>query len=60
MKKYFPEWYSTYSVKKEGSGYIKNLAGVAHWRTSGGLLSDPDGIQKMSANQVLKLLLGSV
>ena len=57
MKKYFPEW--PYAVRSVGAGYYKNLKGVAHWKVSGGLMTDPEGIQKMSANQVMKMLLGN-
>ena len=56
MKKYFPEW--PYAVRSVGAGYYKNLKGVAHWKTKDGLLTDPEGIQKMSANQVMKMILG--
>lgn len=56
MKKYFPEW--PYQARTVSSGYL-NYAGKARWKVNGGILSDPDGIQKMSAEQVMKVLLGS-
>ena len=58
MKKYFPEW--PYAARTVGSSYL-NYVGKARWKVTGknAILSDPDGIQKMSANQVMKVLLGS-
>ena len=58
MKKYFPQW--PYAARTEGSGYV-NYVGKARWKTSGSgaIMRDPDGIQNMTANQVIKLLLGS-
>ena len=58
MKKYFPQW--PYATRCVGLTYLTNLAGVAHWKTSGGLLTDPDGLQSKSANDVLKLILGNI
>ena len=41
-----------------GSGYTKNVTN-AHWVVNGsGILKDPDGLQKMSAEQVMKFLFG--
>lgn len=58
MKKYYPEW--PYEARTVGSSYLRYV-GKARWITSGSdaLLKDPDGIQKMSAAQVMKFLLGS-
>ena len=58
MKKYFPEW--PYEARTVGSSYL-NYVGKARWKVtgSGHILSDPDGIQKMSADKVMKVLLGS-
>ena len=58
MKKYFPEW--PYAARTVSSSYL-SWAGKGSWKVSGSghILNDPDGIQKMSANQVMKLLLGS-
>ena len=58
MKKYFPEW--PYDARTVGSSYLK-YAGKARWKTSGSghILSDPDGIQNMSADKVMKTILGS-
>ena len=58
MAKYYPQW--PYATRCVSLTYIRNLKGVAHWKTSGGLLSDPDGMQSKSAEQVLQTLLGSV
>ncbi|MBE5995733.1 MAG: hypothetical protein E7240_00080 [Lachnospiraceae bacterium] len=57
MSKYFPEWpYGTRAAL--GSEYMKFAYGRVHWKSN--VLSDPEGVSKMSADQVLKLLLGSV
>ena len=55
MSKYFRSW--PYEARTVGSGYL-NYEGKARWNVSGGVLSDPDGIQNMTADQVLKILLG--
>ena len=58
MKKYYPEW--PYEARTVGSSYLKYV-GKARWITSGSkaILKDPDGIQDMSAAQVMKLLFGT-
>ncbi|MDO4619496.1 MAG: RICIN domain-containing protein [Lachnospiraceae bacterium] len=58
MKKYFPEW--PYSTKTMSSSYL-TYVGKARWNigTTGAIMKDPDGIQKMSADKVMKLLFGS-
>lgn len=58
MKKYFPKW--PFAARTVGSGYL-DYVGKARWKTSGSgsVMRDPDGIQNMTANQVIKLLLGS-
>ena len=55
MRKYFPKW--PFDARTVGPGYLK-YAGKARWK-NGALLSDPDGIQNMSAGQVMKCILGS-
>ena len=56
MRKYFPEW--PYEARTVGSGYL-SYVGKARWKVSGGVLKDPEGIQKMSANQCMKAILGA-
>ena len=57
MKKYFPEW--PYAARTVSSSYL-SYAGKARWKVSGAghILDDPDGLQKMSADQIMKFLLG--
>ena len=56
MRKYFPYW--PYGVINYG-WLLDEPSYTARWLTNGsGLLTDPDGMQKMSAEQVMKLLLG--
>ncbi|MBQ6384938.1 MAG: RICIN domain-containing protein [Lachnospiraceae bacterium] len=59
MKKYFPEW--PYEARTVTTSYLSYVA-KARWKTSGSgsILKDPDGVQKMSAEQVMKFLLGPV
>ena len=58
MTKYFPAW--PYAARTVSSGYL-NYVGKGRWKTSGtgSILTDPDGIQSMSADQVMKFLLGT-
>ena len=56
MKLLAPNW--PYDIRTVGSGYTSNVT-VARWVVNGsGLLKDPDGLQKMSAEQVMKFLFG--
>lgn len=54
MKKYYKTWYSRYPNVSRGKTYLSHYAQM-RWRTSGeGVrLSDPDGYQNMSAEEVL-------
>lgn len=56
MKLLAPNW--PYDIRTVGSGYTSNVT-IAHWVVNGsGILKDPDGLQKMSAEQVMKFLFG--
>ncbi|MEE3419767.1 MAG: S-layer homology domain-containing protein [Lachnospiraceae bacterium] len=56
MSKYYPEW--PYNVRTVGTGYTKYIH-KGTWITDGtGLLTDPEGVQGMSADQVMKMLFG--
>lgn len=58
MKKYFSYW--PYSAKTISSSYF-DYTGKATWYTNGrGVLTDPDGLQFKSAEDLMKFLLGSV
>jgi len=52
MKKYFSDW--PYATNVCSVSYRSSAVGYARWK------SDPDGIQAMSAEQVLKTILGNV
>ena len=58
MKKYFTEW--PYEAKTVRTSYLKYV-GKARWRLSGDgtVLSDPEGMQNKSADEVMKILLGN-
>lgn len=54
MKKYYKAWYKKYPNVSRGKTYLSHY-GQMRWRTSGKniYLSDPDGYQNMSAEEVL-------
>lgn len=54
MKKYYKAWYSRYPNVSRGKTYLSHYAQM-RWKTSGDniKLSDPDGYQMMSAEEVL-------
>ena len=55
MKKYFPEW--PYEARTVSKSYL-NYVGKARWKVTGTgvALKDPDGIQKMAAAHVMRVL----
>ncbi|MDO4803758.1 MAG: RICIN domain-containing protein [Lachnospiraceae bacterium] len=58
MKKVSPNW--PFRIRNNGSGYLDGTIGKATWKVDGsGVLTDPDGMQKMSAEQVCKIIFGS-
>ena len=57
MKLVAPNW--PFSIKQYGSGYL-TYVGKATWKVDGsGILTDPDGMQNMTAEQVCKIVFGS-
>lgn len=61
MKKYYKAWYKRYPNVSKGSSYLSHY-GQMRWDTTGEevILSDPEGYQTMSANEVLKDLFKRV
>ncbi len=59
MKKYYYAWYKKYPDVCKGSSYLSHY-GQMRWDTEGEncVLSDPDGYEEMSAEEVLKDLFG--
>ena len=57
MKKYFPEW--PYEARTVTNSYL-SYVGKARWKTSGAgsIMRDPEGIQNMSAEEVMRKILG--
>ena len=55
MKKYYKNWYKRYSKVERGSSYLSHY-GQMRWKTTGNniVLSDPDGYQNMSPEDILK------
>lgn len=59
MSKYYPGWYNRYPDVGRGTSYLTHY-GQMRWNTVGKnvVLSDPDGYQSMSAEEVLADLFG--
>ncbi|MGN0154299.1 MAG: hypothetical protein ACI4A3_07595 [Lachnospiraceae bacterium] len=59
MKKYYKTWYTKYPDVSRGTSYLSHY-GQMRWDVTGEnvVLSDPDGYQNMSAEEVLKDLFG--
>ncbi len=57
MSKYFPEW--PYEARTVTNSYL-SYVGKARWKTSGAgsIMRDPEGIQNMSAEEVMRKILG--
>ena len=55
MKRYYGSWYRKYHAVTVPSSYNRRYDQFT-WSSS--VLSDPDGLQKMSADQVLKVVFG--
>ena len=57
MKKYYPVWYKRYPDVSRGSSYLNNY-GRMRWNlgTKNSVMSDPEGLRKMSAKKVLKVI----
>lgn len=55
MKKYYKTWYKKYPDVRRGSTYLSHYSQM-RWNVTGKkvILSDPDGYQNMSAEEVLK------
>lgn len=59
MRKYYKTWYEKYPDVSRGTTYLSHY-GQMRWKTGGQdvILSDPDGYQNMSAEEILKDLFG--
>jgi hypothetical protein len=56
MKTYYPDWYAKYPNCAKGSSYLSGYAQM-RWSTTGrSVMTDPEGLQNMSAAQVLKAI----
>ena len=55
MKKYYSAWDKNYPAKCKGCSYLTDY-GQMRWKTTGEsvVLSDPDGYQDMSADEILQ------
>ncbi len=61
MKKYFPNWYRKYPDSSRGSSYLTDYSRMRWYlKRKKSVMSDPDGLTKMNALQVLRTLLGKV
>ena len=61
MEKYYPEWTKKYPALCKNTSYLTHYSQM-RWTTKGNevVLSDPDGYQDMSAEEVLKDLFSNV
>ena len=59
MMKYFPAWYAKYPDVSRGSSYL-NSYGRMRWYLGRkkSVMSDPDGLRRKNAAQVLKVIFG--
>ena len=59
MQKYFPAWYAKYPDVSRGMSYLNNY-GRMRWYLGRkkSVMSDPDGLRKKNAAQVLKVIFG--
>ena len=58
MEQYFPAWSAKYKTKVRDEKYLSHFCQM-RWNVSGkSVMTDPDGYQKMTAEQVLEDLLG--
>ena len=57
MKKYYPEWYKKFPDVSRGRQYLTGYSRMRwHLGTKNSVMSDPDGLQKMDASKVLKVI----
>ena len=57
MKKYYPVWYNRYPDVSRGLSYLNNYGRMRwHLGTKNSVMSDPEGLRKMSAKKVLKVI----
>ena len=58
MNKYYPEFVDKFGTTTAGSAYMKNVNRI-QWKVNGSrYMSDPEGITRMSAEEVLEYLFG--
>ena len=58
MNKYYPEFVDKFGTTTAGSAYMKNVNRM-QWKVNGSrYMSDPEGITRMSAEEVLEYLFG--
>ncbi len=58
MKKYRPAWYAKFPKNERGTSYLTSYSRM-RWGLGGKYpMSDPEGLHKMNAEQVLKLVFG--
>ncbi len=57
MKRYYPEWMAKYRDVRRSSSYLSQYSKMS-WYISktNSVMSDPEGLRKMSADQVLKVI----
>lgn len=57
MKKYYPEWYKRYPDVSRSSSYLNSYSRMRWYLgTKNSVMSDPEGLRKMNAAKVLKVI----
>ena len=56
MKAYYPDWYARYPDCTTDISYLSHYSCMRFRVSKGSVVSDPEGIQNMSAEEVLKML----
>ena len=61
MRKYYPEWFAKYKDVRKSISYLKSYSKMA-WTIGTGksVMSDPDGLRNMNAEQVLRVIFHEV
>lgn len=61
MKKYYPEWYAKFPDVSRGKDYLRKYSKMSWYiGTQNSVMTDPEGLRNMSADQVLKVIFHEV
>jgi len=61
MSTYYPEWYDKYPDVSRGTSYLTRYSKMSWYiGKTNSVMSDPEGLRSMSAEEVLKVIFGEV